>query len=77
MKIPFCVHESHEYIKPDDEGIIDLRNSIHPKLKQQHTETAYIPSQYTQVFADRWGFKPNLSILDLLFNAGPEAKDLL
>lgn len=29
--------------------------------------------QYYQVFAQRNGFKPNLSIIDLLFNMGPEA----
>lgn len=30
--------------------------------------------QYFQVFDDREGFKPNLSIVDLLFNQGPQAK---
>ncbi len=29
---------------------------------------------YFQVFDDREGFKPNLSIVDLLFNQGPQAK---
>lgn len=33
--------------------------------------------RYTQVFEDKIGFKPNLSILDLLFNAGPQTKSLL
>lgn len=33
--------------------------------------------RYTQVFEDIIGFKPNLSILDLLFNAGPQTKTLL
>lgn len=28
---------------------------------------------YVQVFADRFEFQPNLSILDLIFNLGPEA----
>ena len=28
---------------------------------------------YTQVFADRHGFIPNVSVLDLLFNMGPES----
>ena len=30
-----------------------------------------------QVFQDRIGFIPNLSILDLLFNTGPQAADIL
>ena len=72
IKIPFRVRESHEYIH-SGAGIIDLRNSIHPKIHQKN----YISPNYNQVFSDRWGFKPNLSILDLLFNTGPEAKDLL
>jgi hypothetical protein len=77
MKIPFRVQESSEYLKFTNDEIIDLRNGIHPKLNQQHLDTDFVPQQYTQVFADRWGFKPNLSILDLLFNAGPEAKNFL
>jgi hypothetical protein len=32
---------------------------------------------YPQVFDDRQGFVPHLSILDLIFNLGPEAKDYL
>ena len=76
MKIPFHAQESQTYMKPA-EGIIDLRNEIHPKAKQRNTNVDFVPPHYTQVFADRWGFKPNLSILDLLFNTGPQAKDLL
>jgi len=73
--IPFRIQESDAYRKPTDcKGIIDLRNKIHPKVTTTQTDT-YV--RYTQVFADRWGFKPNLSILDLLFNTGPEAKSLI
>lgn len=32
---------------------------------------------YPQVFEDRFGFVPNLSVLDLIFNEGPEAKRLM
>jgi len=76
MKIPFCAQESRGYMKAD-EGIIDLRNRIHPKQNQQHVNLGFDLPHYTQVFAGKWGFKPNLSILDLLFNTGPEAKNLL
>ncbi|RZK80961.1 MAG: hypothetical protein EOO92_06315 [Pedobacter sp.] len=33
-----------------------------------------IVKPYFQVFDDREGFKPNLSIVDLLFNQGPQSK---
>ena len=32
---------------------------------------------YYQVFSDRFDFQPNLSILDLLMNLGPQAKEYL
>ena len=76
MKIPLHVQESQEYIKPG-EGITDLRNSLHPKVDRQHAGPDYSPPYYRQVFDGKWGFKPNLSILDLLFNTGPDAKSLL
>ena len=60
------IQESSEYVK-SGYSIIDLRNCIHPHVPDD-------TPRYTQVFADKWGFKPNLSILDLLFNRGPETK---
>ena len=74
IKIPFHVRESDEFVK-SGEGIIDLRDSIHPK-KHDRAESEHPFPCYTQVFADKWGFKPNLSILDLLFNVGPEVKKM-
>ena len=65
------IRESNEFLT-SGEGIVDLRNKIHPKI----TCTTDTP-RYTQVFAEKWGFKPNLSILDLLFNVGPETKNKL
>ncbi|MBN2174595.1 MAG: WbqC family protein [Bacteroidales bacterium] len=53
-------------------GSADLRESIHPK-KQSNIQ--FPP--YTQVFSDRMEFVPNLSIIDLLFNLGPDAKEYL
>jgi hypothetical protein len=71
IKISPHIQESSEFVK-SGEGITDLRNSIHPKI----TCTADLPS-YTQVFTDKFGYQSNLSILDLLFNAGPDAKKYL
>ena len=53
--------------------IVDLRNYFLPKNYRQMT----IPFTYGQVFEERLGFLPNLSILDLLFCCGPNAKVLL
>jgi hypothetical protein len=35
------------------------------------------PTAYNQVFMEKHGFIPNLSIIDLLFNLGPESADYL
>jgi hypothetical protein len=51
----------------------DYRESIHPK---KPINTILFP-RYYQVFEDKYGFMPNLSIIDLLFNLGPQSKDYL
>jgi len=32
---------------------------------------------YTQVFSNKYGFIPNLSVVDVLFNLGPETEAYL
>lgn len=54
------------------ESIDDFRYTIHPKSHKQNPDIHFFPTLYTQVFHEKWGFLPNLSILDLLFNEGPE-----
>ena len=49
---------------------IDLRHIAEPKALTEID--GYTAQPYYQVFAQRNGFIPNLSILDLLFNMGPE-----
>ncbi|MEJ7779701.1 MAG: WbqC family protein [Daejeonella sp.] len=46
----------------------DFRNSIHPKQSPSTDVEIYF-----QVFEERNGFLPNLSIVDLLFNQGPQS----
>lgn len=49
----------------------DFREIIRPK--HPGTDLSFHPVPYYQVFSKRHGFLPNLSIVDLLFNMGPEA----
>lgn len=50
------------------EGLADFRDCIHPKK-----ESEMIFKPYFQVFEEKNGFLPNLSIVDLLFNQGPQS----
>ena len=75
LKIDNNTKPTEKYEK-HPESMDDLRNLISPKIS--HTEDAeYIPKPYTQVFINKYGFLPNLSIVDLLFNEGSSAKEFI
>lgn len=57
-------------LKEEDE-IKDFRDAIRPKKPLPDAEFA--PQRYYQVYEQKHGFLPNMSILDLLFNEGNEA----
>jgi hypothetical protein len=59
------------------ESMADFRYAIHPKPQKQAKDDCFSPPSYIQVFGEKWGFVPNLSILDLLFNEGPETVSYL
>ena len=56
-------------LKEEDE-IKDFRDAIRPKKPLPDAEFA--PQRYYQVYEQKYGFQPNMSILDLLFNEGNE-----
>jgi len=66
---------SNEYIQPE-EGMNDLRYLISPKQNPDY-DKKYKAVKYWQVFAQKHGFIANMSILDLIFNMGPESNIVL
>ncbi|MCF8360048.1 MAG: WbqC family protein [Prolixibacteraceae bacterium] len=55
----------------------DFRELLSPKKASENYGLNFSPVPYTQTFAERHGFVPNMSIIDLLFNTGPGAEEIL
>ena len=55
----------------------DFTKAIHPKRGNQPWVAAQQEMAYHQVFDEKYGFLPNLSVLDLIFNEGPAALEWL
>lgn len=71
LKLNKSVRHTETYLQEYDAPVWDGRNEIHPKKEPDNLRL--LP--YQQVFGKQ--FVPNLSILDLLFNLGPEAASYL
>ncbi|MFA6087978.1 WbqC family protein [Mucilaginibacter sp.] len=69
IKLPLQFTETYEAAYPH---LIDLRNVISAKNVPDTEQKPYF-----QVFEERKGFLKNLSIVDLLFNQGPQALNYL
>lgn len=65
LKLSFEVANTTTYMAEYDAAFTDLR-----RVKSSHIKKDRFPVYY-QVFAERTGFLPNLSMLDLLFSEGP------
>jgi hypothetical protein len=57
------------------DSVKNLRELISPKNKLLNHQ--FQTEKYTQVFSEKTGFFPNISILDLLFNEGPNSLNIL
>ena len=67
---------STEYIAANDDKYTDLREQFDAK-RQSDSIPDTQERKYHQVFEHKYGFKPNLSILDMLFNTALESRLLL
>ena len=75
LEIDINFSYSEKYGFPEKIPFDDFRDIIHPKKKRSDPD--FKEKEYFQVFSDKQGFISNLSIIDLLFNTGPEALQYL
>lgn len=73
LKANIDIELTTSYEAATTEAVTDYRNRILPNNYFNDLN----PIIYKQVFEDRTGFIPNLSIIDLLFCLGPMANELL
>lgn len=75
LDIRSATSPTSSYVRPDADvfqtPVDDFRTAINPK--HPLPDPSFQPRSYYQVFGQKHGFLPNLSILDLLFNMGPES----
>ena len=74
-KTGLCVdlRVTEDYTREAPEGVEDLREVIHPKRPNAILSDLELEKPYVQVFAPKYGFQKDLSIMDLLFNEGPDS----
>ncbi|MDP2336489.1 MAG: WbqC family protein [Bacteroidota bacterium] len=74
ISIRINLTESFEQVP---EYCLNFREKISPKPHRNVDDTTFKAQPYTQVFSEKFGFVPDLSILDLLFNEGPSAHSVI
>jgi len=68
---------SKKYESESETDKKDFRSAVHTNPKKDQSAVLVSPIVYRQVFEEKTGFLPNLSIFDLLFAEGPNAGALL
>src|SRR5690606_41839921 len=74
LQIDAAMSFTVEYQQSTPNDVLDYRMSIHPKNSYQNNDILR-PCIYPQVFGSN--FAENLSIIDLLFCEGPNARHIL
>ncbi|WP_196885002.1 WbqC family protein [Aureivirga sp. CE67] len=73
LQIEIPTEKTEEYMRTyEDSDILDFRHLVNAKKQPEFDFKTYV-----QVFDDKCGFIPNLSILDLLFMEGPNSISFL
>ena len=70
LKVNKEIVHTTDYVR---EAENDLREAFNPK---KQADACLFPTYY-QVFSEKFPFAPDLSVLDLIFNEGPEAMNYL
>jgi len=65
---------SEIYVENSNSEYVDWRLKLIPNKPFLEEAENYISPKYIQVFEEKTGFKKNMSILDLIFNEGPNAR---
>lgn len=81
LHLPASLTDSREFVRPEPGSLLacpaaaslDLRERLHPKKAPLY----HCGKPYYQVFSDRYGFVEGLSVVDLLFNEGPDSLSVL
>ena len=68
------IAKSVSYEKHISGNVMDARSLLHPK-KEDYLKQFYNPATYGQSFGNK--FEPNLSVIDLLMNEGPNTKTVI
>jgi len=76
LEIPRSLNLTEDF-EQVPENCLNFREQISPKSHLIDPDPHFVTQPYTQVFSEKFGFVPDLSILDLLFNEGPSASSVL
>lgn len=77
LKLPAVLAYTEQYKPLHEKHILDFRNCLAQPVIDYDNILTIKEVKYPQIFSDRMGFLPNLSILDLLFCMGPDSRQVL